>query len=946
MQCKKAGPISASILFLLFGLNAISQEEESQFIPDNVLKLDNYTVLIAQDGRLSDNLHAVRKQDHRKFHVGGWNNSSQQISWEVTVPATDNYEVNVLLAHKSPDPFFVEVRSGNSVTSRISDHSENQEWRRLGLNGTLRLPRGKQTVVLKLRPCRTNGELDVFVYSIELVLPAVRERLGKAARAMRADCEWFRQAKYGLMFHWVPGVLPRSGDPKPYAEAVRDFNVPAFVDQVVQTGAGFVTLTTSHARHFFPAPLRSLDAILPGRTAQRDLISELADALGEHGIKLMLYYHLGANSDPEWQKASGFWDTNPERFFANWMSMMTEIGNRYGAKVAGYWFDDGSMNYDYRSAPWEALAKAAKSGYAQRMIAYNPWVHPSPTEFQDYYTGELNWDPSVQGTLNVENDGIISEGAYRGLQASAALTMEDDWGRSEKNTEIPLPKMTAEELARTIQRFGEFKNVPMFNLMIYEDGTVSPRTIEVFREARKLLANVAGPEKRTVRVLPVKTDAATYLYGSKSTRQDGDLTPLSGENTLWTGTSEMGWIIDVPQNDTFEFYLNAAVPEDIGDLKMVVRANTTEFEFPLHPTKGPEKVSGPDNVQRIKVAADRPLRKGCQEISLRSVDVKADQVVAYVRSLELIPASAARSLEEEDRRIAAARASFEWVTRTGYGLMFHWTSQSVGPDGSCKPYADAVREFDVRKFADMVRETGAGYIIFTIGHGEPFCPAPLKSWERYHPGKTTERDLIEEIADALRARGIRLLCYVPSHVVAKYRKVDDLDFMKIHLEILQEMGERYGDKIAGYWFDDWYRCFEEHPNVSFEAFFKAAKVGNPDRIIALNSYIYPPVTLWQDYWAGEVTYPIAPPVNGYMRDGAVPGLRYHALLTMEPYWVQTKPEVSDPKWTAEGLTQYIRDCMAGGGAVTINLGIYQDGAVGKKALQVMKKIRQKIRNGK
>jgi hypothetical protein len=67
---------------------------------------------------------------------------------------------------------------------------------------------------------------------------------------------------------------------------------------------------------------------------------------------------------------------------------------------------------------------------------------------------------------------------------------------------------------------------------------------------------------------------------------------------------------------------------------------------------------------------------------------------------------------------------------------------------------------------------------------------------------------------------------------------------------------------------------------------------------------------------------------------------------MEPYWVQTKPEVSDPKWSAEELTQYIRDCMAEGGAVTINLGIYQDGTVGKKALQVMKKIRNKIRDGK
>jgi alpha-L-fucosidase len=946
MKCKKTGPISVLALFLLFSLSAVSQEKGFQFIPDDVIKHDNYTVLIAQDGRLSEGLEAVVKQDHRKFHVIGWKYSGQQISWDVTVPSADNYEVSVLLAHQSSEPFIVEVQSGNFVTSRISDFSEDQKWRRLRLNGTLRLNKGKQTIVLKMRPCKMDREFDVSVYSIELVLPDVRERLSKAAMAMRADCEWFRQAKYGLMFHWVPGVFPKSGDPKPYAEAVREFNVSAFVEQVVQTGAGLVTLTTSHALHFFPAPLRSLDSILPGRTAQRDLISELADALGKHGIKLMLYYHLGANSDPNWQNACGFWDAHTDKFFGNWMKMMTEIGNRYGAKVAGYWFDDGGMNYYYRSAPWEALAKAAKAGYSQRMISYNPWIYPSTTEFQDYYTGEENWDPSIQGTLHIEDNGIISEGAYKGLQASAALVIEDDWAHLKKNAEISLPKLNAEQLARTIQRYGQLKNVPMFNLEIYEDGTMSPKTIEVFRSARKLLDNIAGPEKRAVNVIPIKTNASTYLYGSKAVRKNGDLTPLSGENTLWKGNSELSWIIDVPQSDKIDLFLNAAVPENIGNIKIVIHTSEKSFEFLLHPTKGPEHISGPDNVQRIKVATAIPLQTGCQEISLHSVDVEVHKVIAYFRSLELVPDSAARSLEDEYKRILSSRASYKWISKAGYGLMFHWTSESVNPNGSCKPYADAVKEFNVKKFADMVEETGAGYIIFTIGHAEPFCPAPLKSWEKYHPGKTTERDLIKEIANALGAKKIKLMCYVPSHVVAKYNKVDDMDFMKIHLEILQEMGERYGDKIAGYWFDDWYRCFEQHPNVSFEAFFKATKVGNPDRIIALNSYIYPPVTLWQEYWAGEVTYPVAPPVNGFMNDGPAPNLRYHALLIMEPYWVQTKPEVSDPKWNAEEFSKYIRDCMAEGGAVTINMGIYQDGTVGKKALQVMKRVRNNIRNAK
>jgi hypothetical protein len=129
--------------------------------------------------------------------------------------------------------------------------------------------------------------------------------------------------------------------------------------------------------------------------------------------------------------------------------------------------------------------------------------------------------------------------------------------------------------------------------------------------------------------------------------------------------------------------------------------------------------------------------------------------------------------------------------------MFHYTSQSVSPDGSRLPYNEAIDKFDVDKFTKMVSETGAGYVIFTIGHSQAYCPAPIASWEKYHPGMTTKRDLIEEMANALNKKGIRLICYMPTHIVAKYRKVSGTEFMKIHTEILQEMGKRYKEKIAG-----------------------------------------------------------------------------------------------------------------------------------------------------
>ena len=276
--------------------------------------------------------------------------------------------------------------------------------------------------------------------------------------------------------------------------------------------------------------------------------------------------------------------------------------------------------------------------------------------------------------------------------------------------------------------------------------------------------------------------------------------------------------------------------------------------------------------------------------------------------------------------------------------MFHWTSQSVGKDGTHKPYAQAVDDFDVKRFAEMVEETGAGYVIFTIGHAQSYCPAPLKAWEKYHPGKTTRRDLIAEMADAFNAKGIKLMCYLNAASLTKYPKASEEEFSRIMTEVVTEFGEHYKEKVAGYWFDCCYQAKEKYPGFSFREFFKTCKAGNPNRIVALNSWIYPNVSEWQEYWAGETASPVGLPLKGTTQEhGPGAGLRYHALLIMEPYWVQQKVEMPRPQFTAQQLGDYISQCKANGGAVTINLGIYQDGTVDPNAVDVLKEVRQRIR---
>jgi hypothetical protein len=74
------------------------------------------------------------------------------------------------------------------------------------------------------------------------------------------------------MFHWTSETKPRIGPPKPYQQAVRDFDLERFAQMVADMGARHVVFTTSHAGVYFPGPHKTIDSILPGRTRDRDLI--------------------------------------------------------------------------------------------------------------------------------------------------------------------------------------------------------------------------------------------------------------------------------------------------------------------------------------------------------------------------------------------------------------------------------------------------------------------------------------------------------------------------------------------------------------------------------------------------------------------------------------------------------------------------------------------------
>jgi hypothetical protein len=212
---------------------------------------------------------------HGKFFVQGWRNKDQQAEWNITSAEAADHEVRLLIHCKSGKELRLELAGAGQKLAGILP-ADAKRWHRVALPGTLAIPAGASTVTLRLVPADESADFDAEVHAVELIRPAVSAAQLQRAAAMRADTTWFQEAGYGIMVHWTSQSMPRKGDPKPYDQAVSDFNVEAFADQMKQTGAGLVLFTTSHAFQYFPAPLRSLDQILPGRTSKRDLVADLA----------------------------------------------------------------------------------------------------------------------------------------------------------------------------------------------------------------------------------------------------------------------------------------------------------------------------------------------------------------------------------------------------------------------------------------------------------------------------------------------------------------------------------------------------------------------------------------------------------------------------------------------------------------------------------------------
>ena len=181
----------------------------------------------------------------------------------------------------------------------------------------------------------------------------------------------------------------------------------------------------------------------------------------------------------------------------------------------------------------------------------------------------------------------------------------------------------------------------------------------------------------------------------------------------------------------------------------------------------------------------------------------------------------------------AGNGDSSWMRTAKYGIFVHYQYRILlGYSIATKPqFPDSsqmtagqwnrfVDGFDVPGFAAQAADARVGWVIFCIDdHYFAWPCAPNKAFDNYTgyaPGeKCARRDLIMELADALNAKGVKLICYYAGlNGYMKEPKVtsglrDDgnaktppsTECRKRRTEILRDYADRYADKVSGWWFD-------------------------------------------------------------------------------------------------------------------------------------------------
>jgi hypothetical protein len=272
------------------------------------------------------------------------------------------------------------------------------------------------------------------------------------------------------------------------------FSTDKFLGAVERSGADYVIFTLTHALQMFPCPHPFVDSILPGRTAERDLIGEIAQGLNKLDKRLIVYYNHSCNNgdDPAWERAIGYHDPEKSFLVKNICTIVNWLGERYGPLIQGWWFDScysldprgphNSVTTDMRGFqfPWEQLTIAAKAGYRNRLVTYNAGIGQTYlyTEHQDYWAGELSNLTSPPVARYLDN----------GLQWHGWTCLDDRRWVYRDNSRKPDPPIYSDnDIVKFLAICREHQAPMCFNVISFQDGSLAEGSVNQLYRVTRIL---------------------------------------------------------------------------------------------------------------------------------------------------------------------------------------------------------------------------------------------------------------------------------------------------------------------------------------------------------------------------------------------------------------------------------------------------------------------------
>lgn len=185
---------------------------------------------------------------------------------------------------------------------------------------------------------------------LALLIPSLLEAT-QLSEQQRPTAAAFESMRMGVFTHMVYGltIRPDGGSYGSIDEFADNFDVEAYADKMREVGAEYVIFTAWHLGMYNLGPNKALEKWLPGHTAKRDLIGEVADALHKRGIKLIIYAHPNDGHDlkPGEKDRVGFitrekTETGLMPVFNDFINeVYAEMVARYADKpnLMGFWWD-------------------------------------------------------------------------------------------------------------------------------------------------------------------------------------------------------------------------------------------------------------------------------------------------------------------------------------------------------------------------------------------------------------------------------------------------------------------------------------------------------------------------------------------------------------------------------------------------------------------------------